>query len=74
MELSIRQKAVLDYIENYILINGYPPTQKEICKALEFKYLNSVFGILGILERKGYISTKPGKARAIKVLRSLREC
>lgn len=67
--LTIKQKMVLEAIEYFINENNYPPTIKEICKMLKFKYPNSAFNILIILEKKGYISTNSGKARSIKILK-----
>lgn len=72
-KLTIKQKIVLDFIEWFISSNGYSPTIKEIQEELKFKYPNSVFKILTLLEEKKYISTVSGKSRTIKVLRGVED-
>ena len=65
--LTIKQKMVLEAIEYFINENNYPPTIKEICKMLKFKYPNSAFNILIILEKKGYISSSLPQLLANKI-------
>lgn len=70
--LSIKQLQVLECIEWFIKENGYPPTQRELADLLNCDK-NTVFNKLLILEERGYIKTTIGKARSIKVLRSIDE-
>lgn len=67
--LTIRQTQVLQAIECFIKKNGYSPTYREIAGMLNIKYVNSIFNICTVLEEKGYISTKNGKARTIRILK-----
>ena len=64
--LTIKQKMLLEAIEWFIDENGYSPTQKELAQMLKCG-TRPVFEKLMILEEKGYISTKNGKARTIKL-------
>ena len=71
-KLTIKQKMVLEAIEYLINQNGISPTYTEIANLLKCS-VSQVFYKLIILEEKGYISTVNGKARTIKVLRSVEE-
>ncbi len=71
-KLTIKQKMVLEAIEWFINENGYSPTIREIAKLLDSD-TRSIFEKLMQLESKGYISTKNGKARTIKILKDVKE-
>lgn len=71
--LTIKQKILLEAIEWFINTNGYSPTIQELCVLVGNKSKSAVFNKLMELERKKYISTVNGKARTIKVLRSVEE-
>lgn len=68
--LTIKQKMVYEAIEMFIKENGYSPTLREIAKMINID-VHSAFDRVLILERKGYISTKNGKQRTIRLLRGL---
>ena len=68
----MKQKILLDAIEYYINKNGISPTVRELADMLE-QSINPVQGKLLQLEMKGYISTIPGKARTIKILKRVGE-
>lgn len=71
--LTIKQKIVLEAIEYFINENGYSPTVQELCDLTGNKSKATVFNKLMQLEEKGYISTKNGKARTIKILKGVEE-
>ncbi|NOZ00824.1 MAG: transcriptional repressor LexA [Deltaproteobacteria bacterium] len=62
-----RQKRVLDFISDFQLENGMPPTVREIAAGLGFASTNAVAGHLAALRRKGLLDRAPGKSRGIKV-------
>jgi repressor LexA len=66
--LTSRQKEILDYMENFTVELGYPPTVREICKATGLRSPRSVSQHLQALERKGYIERGKDKSRAIRFL------
>lgn len=68
MELSDRQKKILEFIKQEIKKKGYPPSVREIGKAVGLKSSSTVHSHLAQLERKGYIRRNPSKPRAIEVL------
>ncbi len=69
-QLTDKQKRVLKYIEQEVARWNYPPSVREICKALDISSTATVHGYLDILEGKGYISRMATKPRAIKILRN----
>uniref|UniRef100_A0A7V4E4Z3 LexA repressor n=1 Tax=candidate division WOR-3 bacterium TaxID=2052148 RepID=A0A7V4E4Z3_UNCW3 len=70
MVLTRKQKAVLDFIQQFILTHGYPPTIREIAEGLNLG-LNSIYSIqrhLKVLEDKGFIRRNSRKPRGIELL------
>lgn len=66
---GIKQKEIYDFMKNYILDKGYPPSVREICEAVGLKSTSTVHGHLERLEKKGLIKRDPTKPRAIELLR-----
>ena len=54
-DLNKREKAILKYIEKQIKANSYPPSVREIGKAVGLSSTATVHGYLAKLEEKGYI-------------------
>jgi len=67
-ELTKRQQKVLNCVMKGIQEMGFPPSIREIGKALGISSLRGVTGHLEALQRKGYIERGPG-ARAIRIRR-----
>ena len=65
MELSDKERRVLEYIERCIDENGYPPTVRDICKNTGIKSTSTAYAYVGILENKGLIVRNAGKSRAV---------
>ncbi|HHY46470.1 MAG TPA: transcriptional repressor LexA [Firmicutes bacterium] len=68
-KVSSRQVRILEFIEQRIAENGYPPSIREIAEACGLKSASTVHGHLSRLERKGYLRRDPAKSRAIELLR-----
>jgi len=66
--LSSRQKLILDYIKASLRANGYPPSVREIGKAVGLSSSSTVHSHLAKLEEMGFIRRDPTKPRAIDVL------
>lgn len=66
--ISRRQEQILDYIKAETETQGYPPSVREIGRAVGLKSTSTVHGHLAQLERKGYIRRDSSKPRAIEVL------
>ncbi len=67
--LNKREKAILKFIEKQISINGYPPSVREIGKAVDLKSTATVHGYIASLEKKGYIKKESQKGRTLKLLK-----
>lgn len=66
--LTKRQEQILNYIKEYIVSHGYPPTVREICGALDLNSPATVQAHLVNLENKGFIKKQNAKNRAIELL------
>ncbi|MFR5683904.1 MAG: transcriptional repressor LexA [Clostridia bacterium] len=69
-EINKRERAILKYIEKQINLNGYPPSVREIGKAVGLSSTATVHGYLAKLEQKGYLRKESQKGRTLKLLKS----
>lgn len=67
-ELTKRQKQILDFIEEFIIEKAYPPSVREICKAVGLSSPATVQSHLDKLKTKGYIKRDPLKPRTIEIM------
>lgn len=67
-KLTRRQDDVLRFIKSYIVSHGYPPTIREIGKALDISSPATIHAHLNNLEAKGFIRKEDSKNRAIELL------
>ena len=64
---SDKQQRILEYLNEFIEENGYPPTVREICAAVGLKSTATVSYHLTELKRLGKIQSDAGKRRAISL-------
>ncbi|MBZ0178858.1 MAG: transcriptional repressor LexA [Melioribacteraceae bacterium] len=67
-ELTDRQKEILEFIESYLELNGYPPTYREIGKHFN---ISSTFGVkrhIDALIKKGYLSSERNSSRVLSLV------
>lgn len=67
-KLTQKQEEILQYIKACIIDKGYPPSVREICKAVNLRSTSSVHSHLEALLSKGYIKKDPTKPRTIEVV------
>lgn len=67
MGITTRKKEIIDYITAFQYREGFPPSLREICKALGLQSPGSLIKHMRSLELEGYIKRIPGKKRAWKV-------
>lgn len=67
--LNKREKAILKFVEKELNENGYPPSVREIGKAVGLKSTATVHAYLGRLEEIGYIARKDKKGRTLQLLK-----
>ncbi|HLV89671.1 MAG: transcriptional repressor LexA [Acidimicrobiales bacterium] len=68
MELTERQRQVLEYIREKVAERGYPPSVREIGEAVGLSSPSSVHSHLNSLVEAGYIKRDPSKPRAIMIV------
>ncbi|MGB9620422.1 MAG: transcriptional repressor LexA [Armatimonadota bacterium] len=68
MELSQRQKQILQYIVQHTQTQGYPPTVREIGQGVNLSSSSTVHAHLRALEQAGLIRRDPVLTRAIRVV------
>src|SRR5215213_9778035 len=68
LNLTKRQQEIFDYVKRYVSEHGYPPTVRDIGKAIGLTSSSTVHAHLGNLERLGLLRRDPTKPRAIEVL------
>lgn len=69
LDLTERQRDVLDFIFDELQDRGRAPTIQEIMSACKYRHVTPVGKALLALEKKRYISRLHGKHRGIEVLR-----
>jgi repressor LexA len=62
-----RQRAILEYLHEYVDEHGYPPTVREIGEAVGLRSPSTVHAHLAQLERAGVLRRDPTKPRAIEL-------
>ena len=68
MDLTKRQQEIFDFIKKYSAKYGYPPTVRDIGKAVGLASSSTVHAHLGNLEKLGLLRRDPTKPRAIEML------
>ena len=68
MDLTKRQQEIFDFIKRYSAKQGYPPTVRDIGKAVGLASSSTVHQHLANLERIGMLRRDPSKPRAIELL------
>jgi repressor LexA len=67
-ELTKRQREIFDFIGTYLSRHGYPPTVREIGKAVGLHSSSTVHAHLSKLESLGVVKRDPSKPRALEVM------
>ena len=65
--MTFKEKEILDYINFTIKNDGYSPSVREICEAVDLKSTSTVQYHLKKLEKKGVISKSVGKSRSLHI-------
>lgn len=66
--LTEKQSEIFEFIGEWQIKKGHPPTQAEIRDHFGFGSLNAVRGHLQLIEKKGYLHLNCGKARGIQLV------
>jgi repressor LexA len=68
LNLTKRQQEILDFVKRYVGEHGYPPTVRDIGKAIGLTSSSTVHAHLANLEKVGVLKRDPTKPRALEVL------
>jgi len=68
LDLTKRQQEIFDFIKRYSAKYGYPPTVRDIGKAIGLTSSSTVHAHLANLEKIGLLRRDPSKPRAIELL------
>jgi repressor LexA len=68
MDLSQRQKEILEFVNTHVDAHGYPPTVREIGQAVGLTSPSTVHAHLARLESAGLIRRDATKPRALEVI------
>lgn len=68
LDLTKRQREIFEFIEGFLERTGYPPTVREIGKAMGLHSPSTVHAHLSKLEQAGVLRRDPSKPRAMEVL------
>ena len=63
-----KEKQLLNFIEEYVDTNGYPPTVREMCHAVKVSSTSTIAYYLNKLENNGFIKKSHNKNRALEVV------
>jgi repressor LexA len=69
MNLTKRQQEIFDFVKKHVNEHGYPPTVRDIGKAIGLTSSSTVHAHLANLEKLGVLRRDPTKPRAIEVLK-----
>jgi repressor LexA len=73
VELTDRQRKILDVVNSHVEAHGYPPTVREIGQAVGLTSPSTVHAHLAKLESAGLIRRDATKPRALEVIRGGRD-
>ena len=68
--LTERQKAILEFIEDFQRRKGIAPTHREICERFGYSSYGTVYKHLKLLEQKGYLTRDWNQKRGIQLVES----
>ncbi|MDP3964672.1 MAG: winged helix-turn-helix transcriptional regulator, partial [bacterium] len=70
--LTKKQKEILDFIVEFMKVNEYAPSYREIGEHLGLSSPATVAEHVRSLEDKGYLKLQEGRARSLELTRSTR--
>ena len=68
LDLTKRQQEIFEFVKRYVGEHGYPPTVRDIGKAIGLTSSSTVHAHLANLEKLGLLKSDPTKPRALEVL------
>ena len=66
--LTPRQQELLQFIEQFISANRYPPSHRQMAARMGSTAVRGVQQLLDQLQKKGYVVRTPGVSRGLRLL------
>ena len=66
--MTPKQKLVLDFINTYVKIKGFPPSYQDVAKGLGLRSKSNIHRIIHQLCREGFIKVKPHMTRSLETI------
>lgn len=63
-----KQRELLNYLAEFIEVNNYAPSYREVMKALNYKSVSTVANHIDSLITKGYLSKRNNSARSLEIV------
>ena len=73
LDLTDRQQTILDFVQEFQGIHGYPPSMREIGEHFGIRSTNGVSDHLRALERKGFLQRSGNLSRSLTIVKPTRE-
>jgi repressor LexA len=68
MDITEKQRNVLEFINAYIKLKGYAPSYMDIAVGLNLKSKSNIHRIVHELKKRGFLQIKPHLVRSLKVV------
>lgn len=69
--LTERQRQILEYIQDFLNVQGIAPTHREICERFGFSSYGTVYKHLRLLQDKGYLRRDWNQKRGMELIRAI---
>lgn len=66
--MTERQKQVLEFIQAYTIMKGFPPSYTNIAQGLSLRSKSNIHRLVHELKRQGLLHVKPHERRSLKVI------
>lgn len=66
LKVTKRQAITLEFIKQYIVVHGFPPSYDDIARGLGLKSRSNVHRMVHQLRKKGYLEMKQRKFRSVR--------
>jgi len=69
--LTERQREILEFIQDFVRVQGFAPTHREICDRFGFSSYGTVYKHLRLLAEKGYLRRDWNQKRGMELIRAI---
>lgn len=66
--MTKKQEMVLEFIRQYLLVHGFPPSYDDIAKGLQLRSRGNIHRMIHRLRKDGHLSLKAKKFRSLQLV------